>query len=120
MEGRSRGDSVKIRPHPGISTEDLIDHIKPAIRKTPDIVVIHIGTNDLENNRNFVKKTKKLVSAVKEVDQDHSLKIAFSSIINREDDDFKDKVNDVNNKLKTTLTQQVWILLTIQILMDHV
>ena len=26
----SRGDSVKIRPHPGASTEDLIDHIKPA------------------------------------------------------------------------------------------
>ena len=39
----SRGDSVKIRPHPGASTEDLIDHIKPAIRKNPDIVVIHTG-----------------------------------------------------------------------------
>ena len=43
MEGMSRGDSVKIRPHPGASTEDLIDHIKPAICKNPDIVVIHTG-----------------------------------------------------------------------------
>ena len=60
----SRGDSVKIRPHPGASTEDLIDHIKPAIRKNPDIVVIHTGTNDLQNNCNIVKKAKKLVSAV--------------------------------------------------------
>ena len=33
----SRGDSVKIRPQPGASTEDLIDHIKPAMRKNPDI-----------------------------------------------------------------------------------
>ena len=96
----SRGDSVKIRPHPGASTEDLIDHIKPAIRKSPDIVVIHTGTNDLQNNCNIVKKAKKLVSAVKEVDKDNSIKIAFSSIINREDEDFKDKINDVNNKLK--------------------
>ena len=38
----SRGDSVKIRPHPGASTEDLIDHIKPAMRKNPDIVVIQL------------------------------------------------------------------------------
>ena len=43
---------------------------------------------------------KKLVSAVKDVDKDHSLKIAFFSKINREDEHFRDKTNDVNNKLK--------------------
>ena len=43
---------------------------------------------------------QRLVSAVKEVDKDNSVKIAFSSIINREDEDFKDKIHDVNNKLK--------------------
>ena len=86
----SRGDSVKIRPHPGASTEDLIDHIKPAIRKKPDIVVIHTGANDLQNNYNIVKKAKKLINAVEEADKDNSIKIAFSSIINREDEDFKD------------------------------
>ena len=98
----SRVNSVKIRPHPGASTDDPIDHIKPAIRKNPDIVVIHTGANDLQNNCNIVKKAKKLVSAVKEVDKDNSRKIAFSSIINREDEDFEDNVNDVNNKLKKT------------------
>ena len=96
----SRGDSVKIQPHPGASTEDLMDNIKPAIRKNPDIVVVHTGTNDLQNNCNIVKKAKKLVSALKEVDKDNSIKIAFSSIISREDEDFKDKIMDVNNKLK--------------------
>ena len=116
----SRVNSVKIRPHPGASTDDPIDHIKPAIRKNPDIVVIHTGANDLQNNCNIVKKAKKLVSAVKEVDKDNSRKIAFSSIINREDEDFKDNINDVNNKLKkTSAIQQVWILLAIQILMDR-
>ena len=80
--------------------EDLIDHIKPAICKNSDIVVIHTGTNDLQNNCNIVKKAKKLVSAVKEVDKDNSVKIAFSSIINCEDEDFKDRINDINNKLK--------------------
>ena len=102
VNGRNlyRGDSVKIWPHPGASAEDLIDQIKPAVRKNPDIVVIHTGTNDLQKNCNIVKKAKKLASAVKEVDKDHSVKITFSSIINREDEDFPDKINDVNNKLK--------------------
>ena len=84
----------------------------------------------------MVKKKKKLVSAVKKVDKDHSVKIAFSSIVNRDDQDFKGKINDVNNKLRnicnsagidfndnlnleTTVTQQVRILMTIQILMAH-
>ena len=73
------GDLLKIRPHPGPPTDDLTDHIKPAIRKNPDILVIHTGTNDLQNNCNIVKKAKKLVSAVKEVDKDNSVKIALSS-----------------------------------------
>ena len=46
-----------------------------------------------------VKKAKKLVSAVKEVDKNQSVKIAFCSILSREDEDFKDKISDINNKL---------------------
>ena len=96
----SRGDSVKIRPNPGVLTEDLIDRIKPVIRKNPVIVIIHTRTNDLQNNCNIVKKTEKLVNTVKKVDKDNSVKISSSSIINRENHDFKDKINDVNNELK--------------------
>ena len=47
-----------------------------------------------------MKKAKKLVSTVKKDDQDNSIEIAFSSTINREDEDFKDKIKDVKNKLK--------------------
>ena len=75
----SRGDSAKIRHHPGASTEDLTDYIKPAILKNPEIVVIHTGTNDLQDKCNIVKKAKKLVSAVKEIDKDNSVKIAFTA-----------------------------------------
>ena len=47
-KGLSRnGNIVKVRPHPGVTSEDLIDHIKPVSRRKPDIVVLHIGTNDL-------------------------------------------------------------------------
>ena len=67
----SRGNSVKFRPHPVVSTEDLIDHIKRAIRNEPDIaVIIHASTNDLQNHCNILKKEKKLVSAIKKMKKD--------------------------------------------------
>ena len=49
-----------------------------AIRENLDIVVIHTGTKDVQNNCNIVKKAKKLVSAVKEVDKDNAIKIAIN------------------------------------------
>ena len=41
-----------------------------------------------------------MVNAVKEIYKDYTVKIAVSSIINQEDEDFKEKINDVNNKFK--------------------
>ena len=37
MNGReiSRSSSVKIRSHPGATTEDLIDYVRPTARKKP-------------------------------------------------------------------------------------
>ena len=49
-----------------------------AIRENLDVVVIHTGTKDVQNNSNIVKKAKKLVSAVKEVDKDNAIKIAIN------------------------------------------
>ena len=70
--------------------------------RSPENLIFPIltGVNDLQNNCNIVKKSKRLVSAVIEADKDNFLKIAFSSKVNREDKDFKDQINDVNNKLK--------------------
>ena len=46
------------------------------------------------------EKGKETGSTVREVDKDNPVKIALSSMINREDEDFKGKINNVNNKLK--------------------
>ena len=63
---------------------------------------------------------KTLVIAVKEGAKNQPIKIEFSSIMNYEDEDSEYKINNVNNKLCINVTQQAWILLTIQILMDHI
>ena len=54
MNGRdiSRSSSVKIRSHPGTTTKDLIDYVRPTARKETERTVIHSGTNDITNNVN--------------------------------------------------------------------
>ena len=42
----SRVNSAETRSHPGATTEDFIDLIKPTACKKPDIVIIHTGPND--------------------------------------------------------------------------
>ena len=46
---------VNVRFHPGSTTEDIVDFIKPVIRKKSDPVIIHVGTNDLTNDTNTMK-----------------------------------------------------------------
>ena len=40
---------VRVKNHPGATTEDVCDHLKLEIRKKPDVVIIHAGADDLTN-----------------------------------------------------------------------
>ena len=54
--GISRDHTVKILAHPGATTVDMIDYIKPELRHKPDIIILHCGTNYITNDVNTVKK----------------------------------------------------------------
>ena len=70
VSGRNISDymNVKVRSHPGASTEDLIDYVKPIASKKPKMLVIHTGTNDLPNGMNIIKKVKKDAQSIREID----------------------------------------------------
>ena len=58
--------NIKMRKYPGASSTDILDHIKPSLRKEPDQIVIHAGTNDLTNDYNYLNNVKKIVKMVRE------------------------------------------------------
>ena len=91
---------VKIRPNPGASTHDLIDYVKLAMRKKPNTMVIHTGTNDIQQKINTTKMVKKLVKVMKEIDSEKETEIIFSGLIQRDDHDFRDQIEEINGKLK--------------------
>ena len=48
-------NKVNVKFYPGATIEDITDHLRPAMRKKPDAIIIHAGTNDLMNDVNTMK-----------------------------------------------------------------
>ena len=96
--GLSKDHTVKIRPHPGATTIDVIDYIKPEPRHKPDIVILHCETNYITNDMNTVKKIKKLVKQTEE--NDGSTDKVISGLIKRFDRNAIDNIERINEKLK--------------------
>ena len=63
----SRDNSVKIRYHPGATTDDIIDYVRPTAHKKPDMIIIHTGTNDIQNKVNTLQKVRKVITTIKEI-----------------------------------------------------
>ena len=102
MNGRevSRDDSVKIRCHPGATTDDIIDYVRPSASKKPDMIIIHAGTNDIQNKVNTLQNVKKVITAIKEIDVNNEIQIAFSSAIHCDHQDFKEEIKEINKKVE--------------------
>ena len=96
----SRSTSVKIRSHPGATTEDLVDYVRHTARKNPKMMVIHSGTNDLTNKVNTLLKIRKVINALKENDVNGKIEIVLSSVIHRDDQDLEDQISELNKKLE--------------------
>ena len=76
----------------------LSNFFRPTVRKKPNLIIVHSGTNDIQNNVNTLQRIRKVISSIKEYDTDDNIKIALSSIIHRSDHDFEDKINENNRK----------------------
>ena len=96
----SRDNSVKIRCLLGATTDDIIDYVRPTARKKPDMIIIHTGTNDIQNKVNTLQKVRKVITTIKEIDVNNEIQIAFSSVIHHDDQDFEKEIKEINRKLK--------------------
>ena len=53
--------NIKILKYHGVSSVNILDHIKPSLKKEPDQILIHAETNDQTNDHNFLNNVKKMV-----------------------------------------------------------
>ena len=94
-----RRHDIQIRPHPGASSLDISDHIKPIMRRNPDCVIVHTGTNDITKHEDTINNIEKLVNEAKRISP--STNLVLSELIIRHDTlQRKQKSEDLNKKLK--------------------
>ena len=95
-----------MRPHPGATTIDICDYIKPELCRKPDVVIVDCGTNDIPNNINTFKKIKKLLKQTEENNHENIPQIVISSIIKRYDEDYNEEIQSINDKLQRFCTSK--------------
>ena len=72
VPSRSLNQSLKecfsvVKSFPGATTQDTKGYIKPTISRKPDIVTLHIGTNDLKSNQNPSDIANEIVNLAKNI-----------------------------------------------------
>ena len=96
--GLKKTHNVKVRAHPGATTEDLVDHLNPILRKKTDLIIFHGGTNDLTNEVDTTRNIDRVVQCI--MKKSPNTKLAISGIIARYDrKDLLKKVEEMNAKL---------------------
>ena len=73
----SRENFVEVSTQSGATTKDMLDYIKPVVRKKISTVTIHTGANDLTNGVKTRNKVKKLIHYIRENDKDKNIQIGF-------------------------------------------
>ena len=78
--GISKKNHIKMKTNAGATTDDVIDYIKPSIRKRPDFLLVHSGTNDFTNGINTMTKIWRVVATVEEMNNEGKIKLYFPQL----------------------------------------
>ncbi|XP_028412624.1 uncharacterized protein LOC114535523 [Dendronephthya gigantea] len=91
-----------VKPFPGATVTDMEDFVKPLTRRTPDKMILHVGTNDLRSHCTPKVIADSIVNIVTQVKEDSpGTDVGISAILVRSDNhDLTVKATQVNNILK--------------------
>ena len=102
---------MAVKSFSGSKTEDMADYLKPLMRKTPDEIIVHVGTNDVKDD---TKSAEVVAAGILNLgnqikDKLPNTKVSFSSLIVRKDKtSVLNKINNINVILKRVCDQNNW------------
>ncbi|XP_048580108.1 uncharacterized protein LOC116603374 isoform X2 [Nematostella vectensis] len=98
---------VNVKSFSGARVSDMADYIKPLIRKKPESIVLHIGTNDLRDSEphNVADGVVDLAHQIESAD----ISVAVSGLITRSDsEELTGRVKETNRLLRSFCNQNGW------------
>ena len=101
---------IKVRCCRGATVEDMFDYVKPILKRKPDYVVLHVGTNNAKDITlwNILDKILQLKTAA--LDSDKNCKVILSQSVARMDDEKAgftiSKLNDLLEKMDIPIVKK--------------
>ena len=94
----------------GCTTKDIRDHIKPIIRKKPDQLIIHVGTNSVRDSESPTPCSEEIIHLISWTKSAApGTEVVLSTLTAHSDDDkLATKVEEVNSNLKKFCRQNNW------------
>ncbi|XP_068680373.1 uncharacterized protein [Montipora foliosa] len=98
----SKVSQVKVSTFSGCTTKDLCDHVKPILRKKPDRLIIHVGTNSLRESSSPTACAQEIIELARSAkNSSPDTDIVISNLIARSDDsELSSQVSAVNSTLR--------------------
>ena len=92
-----------VKPFPGATVADMEDFVKPLTRRSPDKMILHVGTNDLRSHATPKIIADSIVNIVTQIREDSpGTAVGISAILVRNDNkDLAAKASQTNNILKS-------------------
>ena len=90
-------DRIYIKSFPGATVQCMRDYVKPTLRHNPDLIIVHVGTNDLKSEQTSEEIAVNVLNLVKEI-KTTTNEVMISSITTR-----KDKLNAKGKKVNVQL-----------------
>ena len=66
----SRSNKVVVKSFSGATTSDMEDYLKPIIRKCPESLILHVGTNDLLSIQTPHQSAESIVNLADQIQSD--------------------------------------------------
>jgi lysophospholipase L1-like esterase len=107
---RSIGRKTIVKTFPGASVTDIMKHyVKPTLEKNPELIVLHVGTNDI-HQKEPEETVKEMESLCTGIVTNRLAKVAISEIIQREDESMNIKIKNTNNLLAKLCSKYKWAI----------
>ena len=94
--------NVSVKPFSGATVDDMSDFLKPTLRKHPDKLIIHVGTNDIRKSDPKIVADKVTILAKQFKKDSSNTEVVISSLVVRNDGpELAKKVQQTNILLKS-------------------
>jgi len=96
---------VHVKSFSGATTNDMMDYVKPTMKRKQDMVILHCGTNDLKITENNDMVAKNIIELG--VNLSDETMVCISGLVMRNDDTrLSKRISEINLKLKEMCSER--------------